>query len=295
MPPTQFIDYGPLWYWIRKREEIRIKKESGSPPPWTEDEILQEYRFCNVRREDDRVTRWIKRYVRERFAGSDSLWLMLCICRVINWPGTIRDLIASGDSAWPSSDAFSPGAFAAALKERMVNGWKVYTGAYVIPAGSVSGVAKHDYLADVMVGNLWRERHKFPRPATSLRETYAWLNKFPGWGPFLSYQAVVDMRFTEILSCASDVSSWAAAGPGTIRGLNRVHGRPVDGALSQRQALDEILAIYEVAESQTGVSMDLSDVPNVLCETDKYLRVKLGEGRPRARYVSHGPSIDEVI
>lgn len=35
----------------------------------------------------------------------------------------------------------------------------------------------------------------------------------------------------------------------------------------------------------TGVSMDFSDVPNILCETDKYLRVKLGEGTPRARYV----------
>lgn len=37
--------------------------------------------------------------------------------------------------------------------------------------------------------------------------------------------------------------------------------------------------------NDSGVEMDFSDVPNVLCETDKYLRVKNGEGTPRARYV----------
>lgn len=101
----------------------------------------------------------------------------------------------------------------------------------------------------------------------------------------MAYQAVVDMRFTALLSSAEDVSTWAAAGPGTIRGLNRLHGRAVDYALSQGQALSEMRAIFKVAAQETGVAMDFSDVPNILCETDKYLRVKLGEGKPRALYV----------
>ena len=101
----------------------------------------------------------------------------------------------------------------------------------------------------------------------------------------MAYQAVVDVRFTKLLDHAPDVATWCAAGPGTLRGLNRVYGRPVDRPLSQGQALREILAIYALAQDQCGVAMDLSDVPNVLCETDKYLRVKLGEGKPRALYV----------
>lgn len=47
-----------------------------------------------------------------------------------------------------------------------------------------------------------------------------------------------------------------------------------------------MLTIYEVAHAETGVAMDFSDVPNALCETDKYLRVLHGQGRPRARYVA---------
>jgi hypothetical protein len=45
--------------------------------------------------------------------------------------------------------------------------------------------------------------------------------------------------------------------------------------------------IYRIVRSETGVDMDFSDVPNILCETDKYLRVQRGEGKPRALYV-HG-------
>ncbi len=111
------------------------------------------------------------------------------------------------------------------------------------------------------------------------------LMKYDGWGPFLAYQAVVDMRFTPILEGAQDKATWAAAGPGTIRGLNRIHGRAVGYSLPQGFALSEMKAIHERSWAATGVGMDFTDVPNILCETDKYLRVKKGEGKPRAGYV----------
>jgi len=93
------------------------------------------------------------------------------------------------------------------------------------------------------------------------------------------------MRFTRLLEGADDAQCWAAAGPGTIHGLNRLHGRPVDGKISQEQALSEMRAIYRVAQDETGVPMDFSDVPNILCETDKYLRIQAGEGKMHALYV----------
>ena len=46
-------------YWIKERESIRKKKEAGNPKPWTDDPILQNYRFCNVRRMDDTVSQWL--------------------------------------------------------------------------------------------------------------------------------------------------------------------------------------------------------------------------------------------
>ena len=285
MTRTSMIDYGPLWYWISEREAIRVRKESGAPPPWTQDPILSTHRFCCVRREDDRVTQWLRKNVREPFAEHPLLWLMLAASRQINWPDTIAELIAAY-GAWPSHEHFSPTIMGEALEARRARGEKVYTGAYVIPAPRTRGASKQAHLATVVIGGLWHRRDEFVDwDLATLRGTHERLTVTDGWGDFLAYQAVVDMRFTKLLASAPDVSSWAAAGPGTIRGLHRIHGRPIESSLPQAQALDEIRAIYEIAPGATGVALDFSDVPNVLCEVDKYLRVKNGEGRPRTLYV----------
>lgn len=282
-------DYTPLFHWVRERESIRMRKEDGRliPGNWTDDEILRTYRFCNVRREDDRGTTWIRENIREPYAGHPHLWLMLCIARQINWPPTLQRLIDV--SAWPDSTNFD---FAPAMT-RELNAWKasgekVYTGAYMISAPSTKGADKQSYIAETVIGDLWNRRDSFARlfrRKPSLREVHEHIMRSNGWGPFMAYQAVVDMRFTALLQDAEDVSRWAAAGPGTIRGLNRLHGRSVDYSLSQSQALTEMRAIYAVVQQETSVTMDFSDVPNILCETDKYLRVKNGEGKPRALYV----------
>jgi len=48
-----------LWF-IQEREKIRKFKEAGYERPWTEDPILQEYRFTNIWRQDDKVTKLIQ-------------------------------------------------------------------------------------------------------------------------------------------------------------------------------------------------------------------------------------------
>lgn len=283
------VDYAPLFYWVREREEIRKRKDSGlDQASWTLDPILSTYRFCNVRREDDRGTVWIRENIRERFAGHPHLWLMLCIARQINWPEMLAELISPG-AAWPFSYDFDPKQMTALLNARKARGKKIYTGAYMISAPSTKGADKQAYIAETVIGDLWRRRDIFERyfaAMPQMKRTHELIMRSNGWGPFMAYQAVVDMRFTPLLQHAGDALSWAAAGPGTLRGLNRLHGRDKDAALSQDQALREMRAIYEVVESETGIAMDFSDVPNVLCETDKYLRTKLGEGKPRALYVA---------
>lgn len=278
-------DYAPLWNWIREREAIRARKERGESPPWTIDPILAAYRFCNVRREDDRGTVWIRENVREPFADRPELWLMLCICRQINWPDALSELIADA-RAWPIDDGFDPRRMTEILNARKSRGNKIYTGAYMISAPATKGADKQAYISEVVVGDLWRRRAEFVDwSGATLQSTHAKISRSNGWGPFMTYQAVVDMRFTRLLKNAPDVTAWAAAGPGTLRGLNRLHGRPVEAPRSQTQALGEMRTIYALVEQETGVAMDFSDVPNILCETDKYLRVQLGEGKPRARYV----------
>jgi hypothetical protein len=46
-------------HFINEREYARLRKEGKVSVARPLDPIIAKYRFCNVRREDDRVTRWI--------------------------------------------------------------------------------------------------------------------------------------------------------------------------------------------------------------------------------------------
>ena len=284
-------DLAILVRWIRERDRVRERRERGDIPPWTDDPVIATRRFCNVRREDDRVTRWFRAQVRDPFADHQYLWLMLCICRAINLPETIAELIADpGDDAWPRDDSFRPDAMAEAMAARQGRGHKLYTAAYVVPAPQRRGESKYGYVARTVIGDLWRRRGEFDiaywRDAT-LESTHTLLKQSTGWGNFLAYQAVVDMRFCpRLLAQARDVETWAAAGPGTRRGLHRLSGRPIDRALPQAQALQEIRDLRARLARDHEIALDLSDIPNVLCEYDKYVRVLSGDGDTRQRFIA---------
>ena len=329
----------PLWDWVNERHAIYLRKAMleeaepsvlskwsngyldkidgdwfrGQAQSWpkgqlTRDPILQQYRFCNVFRELDRVTEWIRYNIRRRYADHPNLWLMLAIARTINWPPTLQALMddqsSSIDEGWPVDDIlFNPDRMADVMQHIADVGDKVYTGAYMIRAESNPHVpwyfwSKHQYIAKIVIGRLWEDRETW---ATHLRGgnhaegvtlQSVWERfqqpRYIGWGPFMAYQVVVDMRHTRYLQNAPDINTWAALGPGSRRGLNRLAGRPVTAPLSQEQGLAEMRRIWEEQGGHRPPwvpAIELSDIQNALCETDKYLRVQLGEGRPRAQYI----------
>lgn len=299
------FDLEPALYWIRERELIRRKREH---PDWarrlgevafTDDPILQKYRFCNVRREDDRVTRWIAAEIRRPFQNSPDLWWMLCVARTINLPASLGELIEK--RAWPFvNPGFQPEMMTQVLEARQARGEKLHTGAYMIRAESNKNVpwykwSKAKYLCEIVLGRLWQSKIDF----TSMESAHKDICAYHGWGPFMAYQALVDMRFTPVLERSPDISRWAAAGPGTLRGIRRLMphaqavpdptytlegkytAQPVEAVVRMRTMYPEFQrAFAEVSDNQ----LDFSDVPNILCEVDKYLRVKNGEGKPRSLY-----------
>jgi len=50
-----------FFYWMKERERVRVRKERGDPKPWSEDPVFQQTYFCNVNREYDRVTKFIRK------------------------------------------------------------------------------------------------------------------------------------------------------------------------------------------------------------------------------------------
>jgi cation transport regulator ChaC len=283
------LDARPLWDWITERHRIYLAKAAGAPPPWTQDRILQTYRFCNVFRELDKVTVWLRERWRETFAQNEHLWIAMCLARQINWPETLEEV------GFPEH-GYDAKSVQRALEARKARGEKLYTGAYMIsaPTGEYAGMGKPEYTAQVVVGALWRARTQFHGLFSGARqptvqEVHSWLRRFRGWGDFMAYEVVTDLRHTRYLSNAPDINTWAVAGPGAIRGLHRLHGRPYTQPLSQEQACTEMRELLELSKSNLPSfipALELREIEHSLCETDKWLRVAAGQGRLRSRYVT---------
>ncbi len=276
-----------LVYWIREREKIRKAKEAGRPRPWTSDMILHEWRFCNVDRRDDTVTRWIFENVIAKHRASPTLWFNLVIARLVNWPDTL--------AALGYFDEWDVERFVRTLNER---DGKVWTGAYMIPAGP-PGVDKARYLGDETLSSLWTRRVEAPTDGTCA-SWFDFIESARSMGGFLANQVVTDMKYTSTLAHATDWETFIVAGPGTQRGLNRLFDLDLKRAWPRDKAataLDEIRwAVTVEVPVLAGVLSDLNNVSNCLCEFDKYERVRLGEGKPRSRYVpAVRPPDDDVL
>ena len=298
----------PLWYWMTEREKIRQNRMAGIRPPFTQDVILQTFKFCNVFREHDRVTTWIRENIREPYDKHPNLFVMLGMARIYNLPETLQALIDGGPETWPViSRAFDSRAVTKLTQERKDQGRKIYTGAYMISAPSSPsnlwfGQSKQAYIAEGVVGGLFARRRDCPFRHSSdsplpLEGAWSWMrtNKLLGWGPFMSYELVTDARWTSLLRCSPNIDSWANAGPGAIRGLRRLlredgrlRGVP-SPTVSRAEALPLMQRLLEEAPRNLPrwfPRLEMRDIQHSLCEVDKYLRVKHGEGRPRSMF--HG-------
>jgi hypothetical protein len=261
---------------ILAREHIRVLRAQGQPKPWTQDRILQRFRFCNIHREDDTVTRWIASNWRDDYASNPDVWFAMVVARLFNWPPTLDHL---------TPVPFHPEKMVATIVELKQQRQKVYGGAYIVSTNGVA-MGKVEYLMTRVLAPLWEDRKELrPRKGETLAAYHAALLPYNGLGNFLAAQVVADLKYIEPLHSAADWATWAASGPGSRRGLNRVLGHKLDAAWNEAEWLAQLTALRAtVLTAIHPEPLHAQDLQNCLCEFDKYMRVKLGEGRPRATY-----------
>lgn len=298
---------------MKRRHDIYLDRKAGKPGPWTADPILNQGRFCNIFRELDTVTIWVDKHIRQPYANHEHLWFMLAIARYINWPDTLAELIQT--KQWPDNPDFEPSWLTTALEHRAVRGDKVYTGAYMIRAESDQtkpwySWSKHRYIAEIVLGRLWEDRAEWKhlletqpgilRSFNRLEQVWAKFQepRYIGWGPFMAYEVVTDLRHTRYLKHAPDIYTWANAGPGAIRGLNRLFGRDLSNKPRPEQTNGEMFELMKDLNdfedegftetfglvNDVAPRFEMRDIEHTLCEFDKYERVRLGEGKMRSKY-----------
>ena len=297
----QSIYYRQLYY--RKEMEAQDAASLGvvcsefSEEMLTHDPILGQYRFCNVFREQDKVTEWVQDHVREPLKTNPRLVQALTVARFINRPETLellrgsvsRDAPIGARSmmCWWDHDEVARRIAA----ERP--GLPIVTGAYMVktPLRKPKLEGLSEIFEPIMAEkNLYTDVQATGsiQAATELMCTFPWV------GPFMAYEITSDLRHTPVLSHAVDILTWGNPGPGAARGASRVLlGSPDSLSRSSRTDLG---CIHEVMRqlredsqreefwSSTWPAWEMREVEHWLCEFDKYERARLGEGRPKQKY-----------
>ena len=276
--------------WINERHAIYQRRAGGNPPPWTDDPILSVYKFTNPFRENDRVTVWM----RENWTRPHDnrphgeIIFNCCLFRMV---GTTEFADAHG---WVSN--WNPIFTKSLILDRLSKKQRTFTGAYIITNQGLK-CSKAEVVVDHFLSPIWKDQGKLAevsRETNSLQALHEAMASYRGWGGggFMSYEVVSDLLHTPVLAQAQDRLTWANAGPGAIRGLNRIHGRDLKKGMNQPQANNEMRDLLVSAGKYIGshikvTDMDMRVIEHSLCEWDKYERVRLGQGKPRSKFDAH--------
>lgn len=253
---------------------------------WTDDPILQKYKFTNVYRATDRVSQFLINEViykdLEKYSPKDVL-LRILIFKIFNKPETWDYLDNVLDEPITTS-SFDPQIIARLLSAYQIS-HPLFNNAYMMTGSHW----KYDYLQTkhekwlTMVQKEVLDFHLLEKilEASSLEAVYNYMKNCSLIGEFLAYQYAIDFNYSPYVNF--DENSFVKAGIGAIRGIKKCFtqfGNTFEEAihfvaenfveLSHRYGYDHFRMLPNHAPT-------LVDYQNCFCETDKYLRGRVPE------------------
>jgi hypothetical protein len=295
--------YDLYWYFASERQAIFEKRIAGLDAPWTEDVILQTYKFCNVFRAADRVSQYMIRHVcyhDESCSPEDRLFQIIAF-RTFSKIETWRSMRAFL-GRYPTLSDLADGSFTKALDHARQENGGLYTGAFILCANNAYGqqlkhlnhveLFSHMFLADSLGAQLLE--------AGSLREIYHLLHTYPLMGDFMSYQIAIDLNYSELINFSEN--EFTQAGPGALRGIKKCFE-----SLGDYTPEDVILWMVDNQEKEMarlglpfnglrGRPLHAIDCQGLFCETDKYCREaapELASARKRIK-TKFSQSVDPI-
>lgn len=275
--------YDLYWYFAYERQNIFIKKKAGEPAPWTEDSILQQYKFCNSYRVNDRVSQYLLRnviYQSKQYRREDIIFRIL-LFKLFNKESTWELLEENiGEITLKSFDIKK---YSVVLERAISNGVSIYNDAYISCANKAFGYErKHDnHLALLKQIFCIDKSHLKIMNSKTMKEAFDILKSYSLIGDFMAYQLVTDINYSEVVDWKED--EFTVAGPGSIRGIKKCFTE-----IGKMSYEDIIRYMYENQESEferlglkfekiDNRQLQLIDCQNIFCELDKYCRERFPE------------------
>lgn len=275
-------------YWICERMDIFWRKYSGYRKPWTEDKILQEFKFCNVYRCLDRVSQYLLSHViynGKQYEPEDIFFRILLFKhfnKVETWELLEKEF---GDITYETGLEN----IARFLDECIDQGIAIYGNAYIINCffyqypeySHIAGMSKHRAHFLIYEDEIFQNGHLYDfLEAKSLEELFGVFRKMKIYGDFTAQQYAIDLNYSTLFNF--DENDFVITGPGNIRGIERTfedaRGCDYVGVIKWvHENFEELMSKFE---KETGMEFKplpnrlptLIDLQNCFCETDKFLR-----------------------
>ena len=272
--------YTTYWHFAAERQAIFFERARNEPHPWTEDNVLTEYKFTNCYRACDRVSQYLIRKVIYRNDLPNSpqeVFFRILLFKFFNKIET-WEILESHFHPITFED-FRIELYRNALEVESQKGTRIYSAAYIMPpsrqfSGSGSKIQSHLNLLVQMIDD--RLPYKLTE-AKNMQKGFEMLTDYPTIGNFLGYQFITDINYSEITDFSE--MEFVMPGPGARSGLRK--------CFSDFGDFDECDLIKYMCDNQEkefqrlgldfqylfGRRLQLVDCQNLFCEVDKYARV----------------------
>lgn len=277
--PKTSVAFDTYWKFAVKRQDAFFSRIEGNYGPWSSDPILNEFKFTNAYRASDRVSQYLIKNViySKRWSLGDTVFRIL-LFKLFNKIETWQ--LLENYFGEISLATFDIDRYGQILENAMSAGGAIYSAAYIIPSGSkkkYSGVRKHKFhllLLDYLI------KSKLPmqlRKSSTMEEGFHVLLNVESFGPFLAYQFITDLNYSEWLGYSE--TEFVMPGPGALDGIRKCFTNL--GDYSEPDVIKMMADEQEIHFERLGLDfkslwgrpLQLIDCQNLFCEVDKYSRV----------------------
>jgi thymidylate kinase len=274
--PTEVFD--TYWRFAAERQAIFFRRLSKEKMPWTDDNILWNYKFTNAYRASDRVSQFLIRHViYDGPQEPDEIFFRIILFKTFNKIETWQLLV--GDLGYISWREYDFRIYDKILTTAQESKKPIYSAAYIMPSGarSFGHQVKHrnhlQLIQNMMADNLPSK----VCDSKSMQEVFDLLRNYPMIGDFLAYQYATDINYS-ILTDFNEMS-FVVPGPGAKDGIRKCFSdfgglTEVDliKLMADRQR-DEFSRLNLEFKDLWGRPLQLIDCQNLFCEVDKYARI----------------------
>lgn len=277
-PAQPTVVFDTYWRFAVKRQAVFYRRFARLPAPWSDDPILQQFKFTNAYRASDRVSQYLIRHVIYKGDQSaDEVFFRILLFKIFNRIGTWERLTeAMGALRW---DSYRFSDYDRVLTGAMERGHRIYSAAYIMPSGGKASGESRKHRMHLRLLERMLSDHLPDRIANARRmqDVFELLHAYPTIGTFLAYQYATDLNYSELTSFRE--TEFVVPGPGARDGIRKCFHSL--GGLTEADMIrfvtdrqeDEFARLGLDFKALWGRPLQYIDCQNLFCEVDKYSRV----------------------